>query len=173
MKHERARREPTYEAPWGRALIVSSALVVVLLGGLSAGGLWVTMVKHQPILIRLATLLPLALVAACLPFVVRGYTVTPDSILVHRLFWDTYLPRIGLQTACVEPNAMRGSIRTFGNGGGFSFTGLYYNGRLRTYRAFVTDLHRTVVLRYSSRTVVLSPAAPEAFVRELAVPASP
>ena len=49
---------------------------------------------------------------------------------------------------------MRRGIRTFGNGGGFSFTGFYYNQRLRSYRAFVTDLRRTVVLRYAARTVV-------------------
>ena len=65
---------------------------------------------------------------------------------------------------------MRRSLRTFGNGGGFSFSGFYYNKRLGSYRAFVTDLHRTVVLRYAKRRVVVSPAAPEDFVRDLAVP---
>lgn len=89
---------------------------------------------------------------------------------MHRLLWDTKLPRIGLESACVEPDALRRSIRTFGNGGAFSFTGFYWNKRLGSYRAFVTDLRRTVVLRYAKRRVVLSPDAPEEFVRDLAVP---
>ena len=69
-----------------------------------------------------------------------------------------------------EPDAMRGSIRTFGNGGAFSFSGFYYNKRLGSYRAFVTDPRRAVVLRYATRRVVLSPAAPDDFVGDLAVP---
>ena len=89
---------------------------------------------------------------------------------MHRLLWSTVLPRVGLESAQVEPDAMRGSLRTFGNGGAFSFTGFYYNKRLGSYRAFVTDPHRTVVLRYATRRVVLSPATPEDFVRDLAVP---
>ena len=84
---------------------------------------------------------------------------------MHRLLWSTVLPRIGLESAQVEPDAMRGSLRTFGNGGAFSFTGFYYNKRLGSYRAYVTDPRRAVVLRYANRRVVLSPDAPEDFVR--------
>jgi hypothetical protein len=79
----------------------------------------------------------------------------------------TRLPRVGLESAQFEPNAMQWSIRTLGNGGFFSFSGFYRNKRLGGYRAFVTDRHQTVVLRYSGRTVVVSPAAPEQFVQEL------
>jgi len=62
---------------------------------------------------------------------------------------------------------MRWGIRC-GNGGFFSFTGLFYNRKLGFHRAFVTDHIRTVVLRFPHRTVVVSPADPEAFVRDLA-----
>jgi hypothetical protein len=94
----------------------------------------------------------------------------PDAILVHRLLWSTPLPRVGLRSAQVEPDAMRGSLRTFGNGGAFSFSGFYYNQRLGSYRAFVTDPRRAVVLRYATRRIVLSPDSPEYFLRDLAVP---
>ncbi len=63
---------------------------------------------------------------------------------------------------------MSKSLRTCGNGGFFSFTGFYRNKALGAYRAYVTDLHQTVVLRYSDRTVVVSPESPEEFARELA-----
>jgi len=59
------------------------------------------------------------------------------------------------------------SIRTCGNGGFFSFTGFYWSRKLKSYRAYVTDLRRTVVLRYERRTILLSPDSPEDFVREL------
>jgi hypothetical protein len=112
--------------------------------------------------------LPVVLGLACALFAVRGYTIMPEAILVHRLLWTTELPRVGLESARYAPNAMRWSIRKFGNGGFFSFSGFYWNKALGLYRAYVTDPARTVVLRYSSRrTVLLSPAAPLDFVREL------
>jgi hypothetical protein len=158
-----------YKAPWSASLIVMSALVTVLCLGISAGAWWAAYTKHQPGPVRAAMLLPLVLLFGAAPFTIRGYTITPEAILVHRLLWDTKLPRVGLDSAQVEPDALRGSIRTFGNGGAFSFTGFYYNKRLGSYRAFVTDPRQAVVLRYANRTVVLSPEAPEDFVRDLGV----
>ena len=99
---------------------------------------------------------------------VRGYTITRDELLIRRLFWTTRLPLAGLKSAEIVPQAMSRSLRTCGNGGGFSFTGWYWSKTLGSYRAFVTDLNRTVVLRFEKRTVVVSPAEPEDFVRQLA-----
>jgi hypothetical protein len=41
---------------------------------------------------------------------------------------------------------------------------------MKHYRAFVTDPHRTVVLRYAHRTVVVSPDEPEEFIHNLPTP---
>jgi hypothetical protein len=112
-------------------------------------------------------LLPLAILCGGILFTIRGYTVSPDAILIHRLFWTTRLPLAALQSAQFEPDAMRRSLRTFGNGGLFSFTGFFRNSSLGTYRAFVTDPHRTVVLHFPARTVVVSPSTPEDFVHDI------
>ena len=114
-------------------------------------------------------LLPLAILCGGILFTIRGYTVGPDAILIHRLLWTTRLPLAALQSAQFEPNAMKSSLRTFGNGGLFSFTGYFRNSSLGTYRAFVTDPHRTVVLHFSARTVVVSPSAPEDFVHHIGI----
>lgn len=159
-----------YEAPWSKSLIVTSLLVTVLCLGISLGAWWGSVVKHQPAPVRWLTLVPLAIVCGSALFTIRGYTIEPDAILVHRLLWSTSLPRAGLESARVEPDAMRGSIRTFGNGGAFSFCGFFYSKHLGSYRAFVTDLRRTVVLRYATRNIVLSPARPDDFVGELGRP---
>ncbi len=63
--------------------------------------------------------------------------------------------------------------RLCGNGGLFSFTGLCRNQALGSYRAFVTDETRTVVLRFPNRTAVVSPADPGKFAESLAGAASP
>lgn len=156
-----------YNAPWSTSLIIASVILLVFCLGASLG-CWLGLgTVKQLDGFRWTALLPVVLLLGALPFMISGYTITRDAILVHRPLWDTKLPRADLESAAVEPDAMRRSLRTFGNGGGFSITGWYDNKRLGSYRAFVTDQHRTVVLRYPNRRVVLSPESPEAFVRAL------
>jgi hypothetical protein len=153
-----------YTAPWSTSLILVSSLATALCFGIAIGA-----ISSSRELFSLSALVPVAIIFGGLLFTVRGYTVAPAAILVHRLFWTTRLPLAGLQSAQFEPDAMRWSIRTFGNGGLFSFSGFYRNTALGTYRAFVTDPHRTVVLHFPTRTVVVSPSEPEEFVHEIGV----
>ncbi len=149
----------TYKAPWSTSLVVVSSLVTILC---IAGALQLAL-HGRP----LAALLPVAIILTAAVFTIRGYTITPDEVLVHRLFWSTHLPLASLQSAEVAPDIMRGGIRMFGNGGLFSFSGWFRNRALGSYRSFVTDPHRTVVLRYSARPVVVSPSAPDDFVHAI------
>ena len=156
----------TYRAPWGKALIlVSSLLVVLSIASLVGLPMVLTAAPHG-----MASLVPWLLpviVLCCLPFMIRAYVITEDAILIRRLFWTTRLDRSGLKSAEFVPKALNRSLRACGNGGGFSFTGWYWSKSLGFFRAFVTDLNRTVVLRFGTRTVVVSPDDPEGFVNEL------
>jgi hypothetical protein len=156
----------TYRAPWGRILKVTSVVVTLICVGVSVMAA-VSMPKGNVLAYLVVVWLPMLILLGCVPFVVRSYAIADDAILVRRLFWDTRLELAGLKTAEVVPNAMRGSIRTCGNGGGFSITGWYWSRRLGAYRAYVTDLNRTVVLVFSKRKVVISPEDPEDFVEAL------
>jgi Bacterial PH domain len=156
----------TYQAPWGRALIVISALLVVL--SIVNVVVFRFLLPEQPAgMVLLAQWALPVIVLGCLPFMIRSYAITKDAILIRRLFWTTRLDRGGLKSAEAMPKVMSKSLRTCGNGGGFSFTGWYWSKPLGFYRAFVTDLNRTVVLRFEKRTVVVSPGEPENFVAEL------
>jgi hypothetical protein len=73
----------------------------------------------------------------------------------------------GLKSAEVDTEAMSKSIRTCGNGGLFCFAGAFNNNRLGSYRAFATDPKRAVVLRFSDRTVVVTPDQPDDFVMRI------
>jgi hypothetical protein len=158
-----------YDAPWSTSLIVMSIITTVLCLGITVGA-WLNLAgMHPPGALGGVVFLPLIILFGAALFTIRGYSLSSDSILIHRLLWSTALPRTGLESAEVDLEAMRGSIRTFGNGGAFSFTGFYYNKRLRSYRAYVTDPRRVVVLRYANRRVVLSPATPDDFVYDLAI----
>lgn len=143
--------------------MVMSIVATVLCVG-SAIGLVVFLPKPG---IGFAAWLLVAIPPTAALFIVRGYRITPDAILVLRPGWVTRLPRAGLAAASFDPGVMRRSLRLSGNSGFFSFTGLYWNRELGRHHVFVTDGRRTVVLRYASRTVVLSPDRPEEFVREL------
>jgi len=44
---------------------------------------------------------------------------------------------------------------------------IWISGLLGGYRAYVTDLNRTVVLRFWHRMVVISPGDPDNFVNDL------
>ena len=152
----------TCKAPWSVSLIVVSTLATLLCAGSTIGMIW----SSRGISPWLAPV-PMVLICVAALFTIRGYTVTPDALIVHRLFWATRLPLAGLQSVRSMPDAMRWSLRTFGNGGLFSFTGFYRNKALGPYRAFVTDPHRTVVLQFPTRTIVVSPSVPEDLVHDL------
>lgn len=134
---------------------------------LCVGGAIAMLLSGRAIRLWIA-LIPLVIVFGGALFTIRGYTVTADAILIHRLFWMTRLPLAGLQSAQFDPNAMRCSIRLLGNGGLFSFAGFFRNKPLGIYRAFVTDPRQAVVLRFPARTVVVSPSDPERFVHQIA-----
>ena len=155
-----------YQAPWGK-LLKWSSVALVILAIVMCGSMSLLYAKIPGWAGFLACwTLPL-IVLACLPFMIRSYAITEDEILIRRLFWTTRLSRAGLKSAEAIPKAMSRSLRTCGNGGVLSFTGWYWSKPLGSYRAFVTDLNRTVVLRFEKRTVVVSPSEPEEFVKEL------
>ena len=147
----------TFKAPWGKTLCWMSAFTAVIIPAVAV-----------PILLKapVGWLIALILPAAAL-FIVRSYAIEPNVLAIRRLLWTTRLPLAGLQSAELSPNVMRGSLRLFGNGGIFSITGLFRNRALGNYRAFVTDLKRTVVLRFPKRIIVVSPECPEKFVAEI------
>jgi len=106
----------------------------------------------------------LAILLITAAFSVRGYTVRPGMLLVHRLGWATKIPLGSLVSVEAEPNATVGSIRVFGIGGAFAFAGKFRNSTLGSYRAYVTDPDFCVVLDLGSEKVVVTPDSPARFV---------
>jgi hypothetical protein len=156
-----------HAARWGKLLIGTSLFASLICVGVAVL-MWsqVGSAEVGPYAAWLA-MLPLAVMAISALFMIRGYAVTADEILIERPLWSTRLARNQLQSAVVDPAVLRGSIRLFGNGGFFSFTGVFQSKKLGRYRAYVTDPARCVILRFSDRVVVVSPADPEAFIRDV------
>jgi len=148
----------SFAAPWGWSLKVSTGIACAVVGVPTAYQL----ANGRPI-----GWLLLAVLVVPVFYMVRGYTITPTHLEVSRLGWTSRLPLEGLQSATVERGVMARSLRTFGNGGLFAITGRFRNARLGAYRAYVTYTERTVVLRFGSVTLVVSPDDPEAFTRAI------
>lgn len=158
----------TYPAPWSKLLVGTTAMgTLVCVGVAVAVALNAKNAPGKEAIITAAAVLPMLVVVVSALFTIRGYAVSADEILVQRLLWSTRFERARLQSASVDPEALHRSIRLFGNGGLFSFSGWFLGPKLGRYRAFVTDPARTVVLRFADRVVVMSPSDPGAFVRDV------
>ncbi|MBL9173942.1 MAG: hypothetical protein JNL10_10445 [Verrucomicrobiales bacterium] len=156
-----------FRAPASRMLVIVTALASAILIGIPILG-WASLPASVPGFSRLLlTAVPLLILLGALPFAVRGYRVQKGTLRVLRPGWVTHLGLDRLLSAEADPAAMSGSLRIAGNGGLFSFTGWFWSRRLGRYRAFVTDPARSVVLKFSDRTVVVSPDVPEEFVAAL------
>lgn len=154
-------------ASWGPFLKGISITVALLLLGVFLLVACLVPATTLPPLRTAVMAVPLLILLAAALFVVRGYEVGDGVLRVRRLLWTTRVELGELSEASIDPEAGAGSLRLFGNGGLFSFSGWFRNAKLGRYRAFVTDWRRAVVLRAGAGTVVLSPADPAGFVRDL------
>jgi len=151
-----------FRAPWSKSLVVASTFATLVCLGVAY--LMSTLPVPSESLRLWLGLLPLAITFICALFTVRGYSIDNGAIAIHRLFWTTRVSLSGLQAVYFDPDATRRSIRTFGNDGFFSFTGYFRNKELGSYRAFMTDRRRAVVIRFPASVIVISPERPENFV---------
>ncbi len=104
---------------------------------------------------------------AALLFIVRGYTIDPNILYIQRLLWNTKIDLSNLKSVEFNPEAIKSSIRTFGNGGLFSFSGYFKNQELGSYRHFSTNHKNAVILHFDKKTIVISPDDPKIFVSTL------
>jgi len=156
-----------FAAPWGTRLTLTTGLVVGAMVLVVVLAMVTGAYRDAPTFLAMVGL-PMGVVAGGALFLVRGYVVTGDAVVVERLGWKSRIDLGDLVSAEADPEAMDRSLRLFGNGGLFCFAGLFRNRKLGSYRAFATDPSRSVVLRFAERTVVVTPEDPAAFVARIA-----
>lgn len=159
--------EIRFGAPWATVVRVVTVVVIALLAGVTVFGLSALPTSTPRIAAGLLICLPLAILLGTLPFIVRGYVLRRDELLIERLGWANHVPLKQVVTVVADPDAIRGSIRLCGSGGLFGFFGWFRNGRLGVYRAYGTDSKRCVVMKLTNRTIVVTPDDPNRFVAEV------
>ncbi len=155
-----------FGAPWALSLKLMTVFGVAILGGVATIGLVATPIE-TPLWTLAMVVMPLSVLIISLLFMIRGYELSGDELSVLRLLWRSRVSLDGLQAAEINPEAMRRSLRTFGNGGLFCFAGRFRNKKLGPYRAFATDPKLAVVLKFGDRTVVVTPDNPRKLVARL------
>ncbi|MEN8208946.1 MAG: PH domain-containing protein [Candidatus Fermentibacteria bacterium] len=158
--------ERYFNAPWGTLLKVISSLGTLVLLGVF-GGIILSGRAGTAVTAVLYSAIPLLTLSISLLFTVRGYIVSGDSFRIRRLLWFTDTDISLVKSVEYDPKAMTGSLRTFGNGGLFSFSGSYKSGKLGSFKAYVTDFRNCVIIKTPDVTLVVSPENPELFVEVL------
>src|SRR3954471_18687561 len=113
-------------APWSARLRSSSLIASLVLGAIFISGIFSWSHSGWPVGLPLIAL-PIVIVIATALTMVRGYVLTESAIRVRRCGWETKLPLEGLLSVSGDNEAMARSLRLFGNGGMFSFTGEFWN----------------------------------------------
>lgn len=158
--------EMEFTAPWGTMLRVISILTTLLLVGVFSG-MALSGRASSPLEIFLYLLIPLLILLGGLLFVVRGYRLTGEGLRIKRLLWDTHVGLGAVRRVEHDPGAMTGAIRTWGNGGLYSFSGRFRSGKLGSFRAWVNDYGNCVIIETLSGTLVVSPEDPLRFAEEV------
>jgi hypothetical protein len=158
--------EEFFAAPWSTLLTVVSLVSCSILFGVILLGL-VTGGRGNPFWLVLMVALPLTIVMVTAAFTVRGYILTDNTLYVQRLGWHSKIELNNFVNIEFDAQAMENSLRIWGNGGLFSFTGTFQNQKLGRYQAYATDPARSVIIQFCDRTIVVTPDNPERFVREV------
>lgn len=132
---------------------------------------------------QVATWINAPIIAAVVVFLVwmatmtiRGYSLSDDGrgLCIHQWLGVRTVPLPGTRESrevMVDPVALKGALRLWGNGGLFRFSGLHRNGKYGNMDLFVTSPAHCVVITGGEgsrqRPLILSPKNPETFAEML------
>lgn len=149
-----------FEARLSRGLRVYTWLFFMAL----ASFVVVTLVRQEYGVVAPLAAISLGVFVVGVLFAVRGYDFDDGELVIERIGRKTYVDLANLVDAEVDPKLVRRSISLWSTRGLFGFIGYGYSGRIGSYRAYVTNPSKAVVLRFSSgNPVVVSPENPDEF----------
>lgn len=146
-----------FRAPWDVLLIGITTVVIAILVGLDYA-------TSGPI----PTIITWSIILGTAAFGVYGYSIQDEGLRILRLGWSKDIPFSSIHKIEYVPNAMLGSIRTFGVGGLFCYLGYFKNRVLGQYKAYATHRKRTVLLTTQDKDqIIVSPDDPDSFVQTM------
>ncbi len=156
-----------FDAPWALSLKITTGLSLFILIAIPVIFFSYASLANDLGRTIIILFLPMFILIGASLFIIRGYVITSDSIIVKQLGWSKKFDLDKLKSIKFDPNAMAASVRTFGNGGIFSYVGRFSNNSLGSYRAYATNPSLSVILYFKDETIVLTPDRPEYFVSSI------
>lgn len=146
---------------YGGTLKLMTAIVVAVLLGMAIVGL--VHYRNGALYLLGMVAMPLAILLGAFACTVLRYEVSSAGIDVVRPIGRK---RIAATVTAIraDNDALKGALRTFGNGGLFSFNGYYRLANYGSCRLWVTDMSKLVVIHGDHGCVVVSPAERARFV---------
>lgn len=157
----------SFTAPWGRTLRLVTLMIALVCLTLTVS-LWPVIWAEGPGSIHFwGGLLPVLIVILGAVFMVKGYRLEGDELVVERLLWASRFSLSSLASVQPEPHLMRVARSVLGNNGFFAFMGLFKHPQIGAFRALVTDPERVLLLSFKDRVLAISPADTERFLAAL------
>ena len=119
--------------------------------------------------------IPIIVVLVLLP----GIVIAMYMLRTHAIIVDEYSITIDRKTRPVvisfsdilyikRVDTMKYAIRTFGNGGVFGYTGLYYKKGIGSMRWYCTQRKNYILIeKTNNKKIVITPDDPEGFMRDI------
>ncbi|AWI08014.1 PH domain-containing protein [Ereboglobus luteus] len=98
---------------------------------------------------------------------ITSLEISGQQLSIKMTFWSARYDLAGLRSIEPDADVFKGVMRSFGNGGWGAFHGWFRGKRAGKFRAYVTDTDRSVVLRWGTRCVVVSPRDTDYFIEEV------
>jgi len=98
-----------------------------------------------------------------------GYQLTADQLIIHRPYKNKIIQRTQIRKAeLLEKGALKWTVRVFGNGGLFGYSGKFTNTRIGVMTWYATRTNNMVLLRmHDGRKIVITPDNPKEFIDTL------
>ncbi|MEM9774119.1 MAG: PH domain-containing protein [Chloroflexota bacterium] len=157
-----------FSAPWSRFLkIVSGSISVLLCLAFWFAAPTSTMNESAGFRTFLIVF-PLAFLGIAALFIIRRYEINDEYVEIVRVVGRKKFRLDNIKSIEANPTAMDLSIRTFGNGGMYSFSGFFRTENLGGFRAYVSNKANSVVIqRKKGSPIVVSPHDPISFVEQV------
>ncbi|KAA9333805.1 PH domain-containing protein [Adhaeribacter soli] len=98
-------------------------------------------------------------------FAPQYYLLTPEELVIKRLFKDVHLKRSEIKTVELLPEARKlrwTTVRTFGSGGFFGYFGKFWNRTFGGMTWYLNNFRNVVLVEtYAGKKLLLSPDNPD------------
>ena len=98
----------------------------------------------------------------------KGIVVTNDALIIDRQVKPVTIQYSDIKSVKQVTNELKGSIRTFGNGGLFGYIGKYYNRNIGKMTWYCTQRKNFVLVELNDkRNIIITPDHPQDLLLEL------